>query len=485
MKKTIVYLMLFIALVFTSTGAYAQIDVDKVCRIENGQLIFTLNLQWKENEKKEVAETFDLDSALIARVYKGETNISINNEQWKVRKLSGNRVELSKPVEDKTETKLGISDLFQVIDNWINAGWNENKTTSGFGANDFTSSKAFIYQNGVARFFLPGFNTAGKVYISGTFNNWSPSQTLMKFTGSGWSADLKLSPGRYEYKYIVDGRWMTDPENNLKERNDAGSNNSVVYCYNHVFRLKGYPNAGKVVVTGNFYEWNPRGWPMKQTSGEWSLPVYLSDGTYAYKFIVDGKWMTDPANPVVRTDADGNENSFLSIGKPYMFTLKGYVSAKKVILTGSFNNWNENELVMDKTPTGWQLPYVIGPGIYEYKFITDGKWMIDPENPFTTGKGNYTNSVMVLNPNHIFELQNHQNAVNVVVTGSFNNWNPEGYRMIKENGKWIFPMVLKPGKYLYKFIVDGEWIVDPANTLFEQNRQGTYNSILWINEPDQ
>ena len=52
--------------------------------------------------------------------------------------------------------------------------------------------------------------------------------------------------------------------------------------------------------------------------------------------------------------------------------------------------------------------------------------------------------------------------------------------MKKENGKWIFPIFLKPGKYTYKFIVDGTWILDPENKLFEQNEYNTNNSVLWI-----
>ncbi|MBK7096969.1 MAG: glycogen-binding domain-containing protein [Saprospiraceae bacterium] len=54
--------------------------------------------------------------------------------------------------------------------------------------------------------------------------------------------------------------------------------------------------------------------------------------------------------------------------------------------------------------------------------------------------------------------------------------------MLKENGKWNFPVKLKPGKYLYKFVVDGNWIPDPENKFWEENEHGTNNSVLWINE---
>jgi hypothetical protein len=52
--------------------------------------------------------------------------------------------------------------------------------------------------------------------------------------------------------------------------------------------------------------------------------------------------------------------------------------------------------------------------------------------------------------------------------------------MTKKQGKWVFPMYLRPGKYTYKFRVDDKWILDPGNDLWEGNEYGTGNSVLWI-----
>jgi 1,4-alpha-glucan branching enzyme len=464
----------------SSLTTRAQLDPEKVCRIENGQLIFTLNLKWTEKEKKEISMLFDLDSALIAQVYNGKTSITIGVESWKTKKLQANLVELSKSVQTKADKNIKANDLFLVIDSWTNFAGNTTESTATFGVNNFEVSNAFVYSSNTAKFYLPGYKSAQKVYISGTFNNWSTTQTPMKQTANGWMIDLKIKPGKYAYKFIADGRWMTDPSNKLRERGDAGAYNSIVFCYNHLFELKGYKNARKVVVTGNFYDWNPRGLPMNPTAEGWSLPMYLRDGTYAYKFLVDGDWMTDPANKELRADASGNMNSFIGIGEPYIFKLDGFTTVKKMVLTGSFNGWNETELVMNKTAKGWQLPYVVAAGNYEYKFIADGKWMIDPANPFTSGSGDTQNSFIALKANHIFELSQSLNAKSVIVTGSFNGWNTQGYRMVKQGGKWILPIYLSPGKYTYKFIVDDNWILDPANKLYEQNEYNTNNSVLWV-----
>ena len=472
--------ILVLGIVWLSLSANAQFNPDKICRIDDNQVIFTINLKWTENERKELSNLFDLDSALISQVFAGKTTIEYGGETWMVKKLKYPLVELSKPVLTTVQDGMNENDIFLVIDRWMNFGGTVAENPAVWGVNDFTIGNAFVYTSGRASFFLPGYEKAKKVYLAGSFNNWSTTKTPMNRASSGWAINIPLEPGKYTYKYIVDGRWITDPVNRKTEWDWEGNRNSVLLCTNHVFNLKGFLKAKKVVVTGNFYNWNQKGVEMMRNSEGWSLPVYLREGTYAYKFLVDGKWMTDPANPSVRKDAGGIENSFLEIGEPFLFKLNGFTTAEKVVLTGSFNNWSRNELLMNKTLTGWELPYVVAPGNYEYKFIVDGKWMPDPENPFTIGKGELINSLIALKANYIFELNGFENAKSVLVTGNFNGWNRDGYKMSREDGKWILPLNLHPGKYIYKFIVDGKWILDPANKLYEANEYGTDNSVLWI-----
>ncbi len=53
---------------------------------------------------------------------------------------------------------------------------------------------------------------AQSVCVAGTFNNWQPDATPMPRAENGdWTISLSLSPGRYEYKFIVDGQWCCEP----------------------------------------------------------------------------------------------------------------------------------------------------------------------------------------------------------------------------------------------------------------------------------
>jgi 5'-AMP-activated protein kinase regulatory beta subunit len=74
-------------------------------------------------------------------------------------------------------------------------------------------------------------------------------------------------------------------------------------------------------------------------------------------------------------------------------------------------------------------------------------------------------------------------ANEVVLMGDFNNWNPKKHPMKNDGrGTWNKTMVLLPGKYEYKFFVDGEWKKDPRNDQTCSNCFGTQNSVLNLEE---
>ena len=43
-----------------------------------------------------------------------------------------------------------------------------------------------------------------------------------------YTTTVKLAPGRYEYKFVIDGVWCADPENLDFVQNDHGTLNSVI-----------------------------------------------------------------------------------------------------------------------------------------------------------------------------------------------------------------------------------------------------------------
>ena len=71
---------------------------------------------------------------------------------------------------------------------------------------------------------------ATSVQVAGDFNGWNPAQTSLAPAANGaWTVTLPLTPGRYEYMFVVDGReWIADPFA-IEEADDGfGSKNAVI-----------------------------------------------------------------------------------------------------------------------------------------------------------------------------------------------------------------------------------------------------------------
>lgn len=74
-------------------------------------------------------------------------------------------------------------------------------------------------------------------------------------------------------------------------------------------------------------------------------------------------------------------------------------------------------------------------------------------------------------------------AHEVAVIGDFNEWNQASHPMKSDgNGLWQKIMMLPPGQYEYKFLVDGQWRTDPNNPNQCTNRFGTLNNILQVQD---
>lgn len=65
---------------------------------------------------------------------------------------------------------------------------------------------------------------AQQVFVAGTFNDWNPTGTPMsKSADATWHITLRLPAGSYEYKFIVDGRWVCEPGVDEHDPKLAGS----------------------------------------------------------------------------------------------------------------------------------------------------------------------------------------------------------------------------------------------------------------------
>jgi len=69
---------------------------------------------------------------------------------------------------------------------------------------------------------------ARSVLLAGDFTGWQETPLDMKRDNAGiWKAAVSLSPGRYEYRLLVDGQWRDDPECSNRQPNQFGGQNCV------------------------------------------------------------------------------------------------------------------------------------------------------------------------------------------------------------------------------------------------------------------
>ncbi|NIR49380.1 MAG: serine hydrolase [candidate division Zixibacteria bacterium] len=81
---------------------------------------------------------------------------------------------------------------------------------------------------GNTTFVLERYADANLVTLAGSFNDWNPLHTLLHREGDRWVCRIDLEPGKYTYKFVVDGEWITDPDNPRTETDEAGHTNSVL-----------------------------------------------------------------------------------------------------------------------------------------------------------------------------------------------------------------------------------------------------------------
>lgn len=98
------------------------------------------------------------------------------------------------------------------------------------------SKKAALHINKSTVFwcFAP---KATEVFLAGDFNEWNPSDLPMEKDQKGdWLISCSIPPGRYEYKFVIDGEWVCpEPGNHVHVshcpeavRNPFGSMNAVI-----------------------------------------------------------------------------------------------------------------------------------------------------------------------------------------------------------------------------------------------------------------
>ncbi|WP_040280907.1 hypothetical protein [Psychroserpens damuponensis] len=309
---------------------------------------------------------------------------------------------------------------------------------------------------------------------------------------------------------VVLATWTTIAQNNKGYRYDG---NYVIFTFskfdyeeftkdnsNDFIKFEDL-NINNVVVAGEFNNWSKYDWKMQKINDHtYELRKHINDFkdefTWEFKFIVNNQYWAEPSELDPNIKLSNIKRSNLNVYNLKMdthaanpnpkgnvtFRLRGYEHAKNIIVSGSFNRWNEHDLKMYKVDEGWELKLDIKPGEYEYKFIVDGHWIVDPSNPSrVVNEFGHFNSLINVGKYVTFRLKGYSNANRIILAGSFNDWNEHDIELQKtDNNYWKLHLPLPAGKHYYKFIIDGNWILDPDNPIKEYDGKGNINSVFMV-----
>jgi len=302
-----------------------------------------------------------------------------------------------------------------------------------------------------------------QVNLAGSFNSWSDSADPMDDSdGDGtWVLVKELAAGEYQYKFVVDGSWQADSGNSNEADDGFGGKNSVVMVEAGTDEMSAgsggvatgagvavtaaatssstgdvqvtfsceAPGAAAVYLAGEFNGWSDSGALMAETDGVWTVVLPLAPGEYQYKFVVDGNWQADSGNPSTTEDGFGGQNSVVRVtaGAESMAAASGGAAAAATVAAAGAG---------DGSPRSVEFTYT----------------------PVISG------------------------VANVFLAGTFNDWNDSKTRMTDgdNDGTYTVSLLLAPGTYHYKFVVDGNWQQDPANPEGVEDGFGGQNSVLKV-----
>lgn len=126
---------------------------------------------------------------------------------------------------------------------------------------------------------------AREVYLAGEMTSWDSGKRLMQRDQKGvWTLDVDLGPGQWLYKFVVDGRWITDPVGNDHDNDGQGGRHSFV------FKGKGpwMEQAGVARGRVETHQLPSRAWGKPMKTNVYLPPSYKAGENYPVLLLLHG-----------------------------------------------------------------------------------------------------------------------------------------------------------------------------------------------------
>ncbi|KAA0548562.1 amylopullulanase [Bacillus sp. BGMRC 2118] len=249
-------------------------------------------------------------------------------------------------------------------------------------------------------FNYEGTGSEANILLVGTFNGWATTGEsviqLTKGDNNIWSVTNQLEDGQHQYKFIVDGNWMTDP------LNPATTNER-----NSVFTIgEGATPERTVTLVGSLQDelgasadWSPGDSTtnlIPKGNNFYEFTGQLPPGDYEYKIAINGKW---DENYGANGNA-GGENIKLHVDEETTVTFLYHDDTHKIAdstwyevipadkqprvvgniqpAIGAGSEWSPSEstalLYDDNFDSIYTFQTDVTKGNYEYKIVLGNNW---------------------------------------------------------------------------------------------------------------
>ncbi|MBD3287203.1 hypothetical protein GF337_00225 [candidate division KSB1 bacterium] len=358
------------------------------------------------------------------------------------------------------------------------------------------------------------------VHVAGDFNNWSTTENPLIYSSEKdiWETRLSLEPGRYEYRFVINGmNWIKDPAN----PHWGGTNsNSILFVETPgTPELKDLePETGEILHENSF-RINAEYWsgiekndlsasesailldniPLKveyfaQRNTLRGYTANVDDGVRSIKInAVDSKGNNARQVSRIVIVNENDDPPLVEAG----YTIIAGVGENVTLNTGTYYDpdidpitnydWriiskpegSKSKIKNSDTPFPNFKPDKVGRFVFGLK-IEAGyeKSVEDTMDVYAFVRRNYPTEFRFPDSTYMRMYESQVDCVYVV--GEFNNWSTTGNRMTDydNDGVWTAWVDLDPGQYEYKYFVNNQhWMADPLEPKKVMDGWSGYNSI--------
>ncbi len=378
----------------------------------------------------------------------------------------------------------------------------------------------YAVENYLVVFRLKAPFETSTVHVAGEFNNWSKSENPLIYSSDEdiWEAEMALQPGRYEYRFVVNGmNWIKDPNNPYW---GGFNSNSILFVESPQSpELKNMePKTGEILKENSF-RINAEYWGgIEKNKLDVTESKILLDSIPLKAEYLDHKntlrgYATEVDDgirsiEIVTTDIEGNsarpmsqvvivnkndEQPFVEAG----YTLIAGVGEEVALNTGiyydpDFDPLKKYEWHIISKPTDSKIklrnsntpfpifkPDKVGRFVFGLKVEAGYKKSnVDTVDVYAFIRRQYPTEFRF--PDSTYQRVYESSVDCVAVVGEFNQWSTNTHRMTDydKDGVWTAWVDLDPGDYEYKYFVNNQhWMVDPLEPKKVMDGWNGYNSI--------